>query len=84
MIKKASTGLANFGVAKTKPVTDSAAKPARRRAAGETVALTVRLTRDDWARLHALAVSEGSSLQALALAGLSRVMAEHGLPPMTP
>lgn len=59
-------------------------KPAvtRKRAQGETVALTVRLSRADWARLHQLAIAEGTSLQALALDGLSRVFAEHGLPPV--
>ena len=54
----------------------------RTRARGETVALTVRLTRTDWARLHQLAVAEGISLQALAISGLSKVFAEHGLPPI--
>ena len=61
-----------------------AGKPAtaRKRAQGETVALTVRLPRADWARLHQLAIAEGTSLQALALDGLSKVFAEHGLPPV--
>lgn len=58
--------------------------PARKRGEGETVALTVRLARADWARLHALAVAEGVSLQALATEGLSKVFAEHGLPPIAP
>ncbi len=64
----------------------SAGKPAtaRKRAQGEIVALTVRLPRADWARLHQLAVAEGVSLQALALDGLSKVFAEHGLPPVKP
>jgi len=59
-------------------------KPAtvRKRAQGETVALTVRLPRADWVRLHQLAVAEGVSLQTLAVMGLSRVFAEHGLPPV--
>lgn len=58
------------------------AKLVRKRAQGETVALTVRVARADWARLHQLAVSEGVSLQSLAVAGLSKVFAEHGLPPL--
>lgn len=64
----------------------SGAKPAagRKRAQGETVALTVRLPRAEWARLHQLAVAEGVSLQTLAVMGLSKVFAEHGLPPMQP
>ena len=60
----------------------SPSKPARRRAQGETVALTVRVSRAEWARLHQLAVSEGVSLQSLAIDGLSKVFAEHGLPPL--
>lgn len=58
-------------------------KPGRKRAQGETVALTVRIPRAEWARLHQLAVAEGVSLQFLALTGLSKVFAEHGLPPIT-
>jgi hypothetical protein len=54
----------------------------RKRAQGATVALTVRIPRSDWARLHQLAVAEGTSLQTLALAGLSKVFADHGLPPI--
>jgi hypothetical protein len=61
---------------------DEVSKPPRKRAQGDTVALTVRLPRAEWARLHQLAVAEGVSLQALALSGLSKVFAEHGLPPI--
>lgn len=46
----------------------------------ETVALTVRLRRSDWERLHQLAVSEGVSIQTLALQGFNRVFADKGLP----
>jgi hypothetical protein len=42
--------------------------------------LTVRLTRAEWERVHQLAVSEGTSIQQLALKGLSKVFAEKGLP----
>jgi hypothetical protein len=56
------------------------AQGARKRAAGETVALTVRLPRSEWARLHQLAVSEGVSLQTLAIRGFDKVFADHGLP----
>jgi len=69
--------------AKIDAATTAASAPlARKRGEGETVALTVRIPRADWARLHQLAVSEGVSLQALALNGLSKVFAEHGLPPI--
>ena len=52
----------------------------RKRGRGETVALTVRLSRADWERLHQLAVSEGTSIQQLAVSGLSKVFAAKGLP----
>jgi hypothetical protein len=64
------------------PIIAEAFSGTRKRAQGETVALTVRVGRTDWARLHQLAVAEGVSLQALALLGLSKVFAEHGLPPI--
>lgn len=52
----------------------------RERGKKETVALTVRLPRAEWERLHKLAVSEGVSIQALAVRGLGLVFAEKGLP----
>lgn len=55
----------------------------RARGKGEIVALTVRLPRADWLRLHQLALSEGTSLQALALEGLSKVFVEKGLPKLS-
>jgi hypothetical protein len=80
------TGLAAFtrnrGAPASSPETP-APKAGRKRAQGETVALTVRVPRAEWARLHQLAVAEGVSLQSLALNGLSKVFAEHGLPPIT-
>lgn len=81
-----STGLAAFTKVKGNAVQEdpAPAKGTRRRAQGETVALTVRIPRAEWARLHQLAVAEGVSLQALALNGLSKVFAEHGLPPIAP
>ncbi len=63
------------------PAAEKATKK-RGRAQGETVALTVRLRRAEWARLHQLAVAEGVSLQSLALTGFSKVLEEHGLPPI--
>ena len=52
----------------------------RQRAKKEIVALTVRLQRSEWERLHQLAVSEGLSIQSLAVRGLNRVFTEKGLP----
>ena len=73
------TGLATFVRNKEQ---DELTRPPRKRAQGDTVALTVRIPRADWVRLHQLAVTEGVSLQALALDGLSRVFRDHGLPPI--
>ena len=81
------TGLAAFtrnrGAPAASPQAAASKVGGRKRAQGETVALTVRVPRAEWARLHQLAVAEGVSLQSLALAGLSKVFAEHGLPPIT-
>jgi hypothetical protein len=90
-MKKPSTGLAKFAASsKVTPVnhageTATAERPSipateRTRGKGETVNLTVRLSRGDWERVHQLAVSEGTSIQKLAVAGLSRLFVEKGLP----
>ena len=81
------TGLAAFtrrSVA-TAPIaaSEEAATPSsvdRQRCKKELVALTVRLHRTEWERLHQLAVSEGTSIQSLAVRGLSRMFSEKGLP----
>jgi hypothetical protein len=57
-----------------------AAPLVRERGKKDTVALTVRLPRGEWERLHRLAVSEGVSIQTLAVRGLSLVFVEKGLP----
>lgn len=87
--KPRQTGLAAY--AKGQQLPSSGAQPAtartaasapagRRRGTGETVALTVRVSRDDWQRAHQLATAQGVSLQHLMLRGLSAVFAEEGLP----
>ena len=58
--------------------------PRRKRGGGETVALTVKVRRSDWQRLRQLADAEGATIQAMAEAGLSAVLAQHGLPPIEP
>jgi hypothetical protein len=55
----------------------------RQRGKKDVVALTVRLPRAEWERLHQLAVSEGVSIQTLAVRGLNRVFSEKGLPKLT-
>jgi hypothetical protein len=52
----------------------------RTRGKGDVVALTVKLPRPEWERLHQLAAAEGLSLQAIILKGISKVYAEKGLP----
>jgi hypothetical protein len=87
---KKPTGLAAFtgGAGAAAPAEQAPAVAARtggrKRAQGDTVALTVRVKRSDWARLRQLADAEGASLQSLAIDGLSKVMADHGLPPLDP
>lgn len=86
---KKPTGLAAFTGGRESPQEEgqaatAKASGARKRAQGDTVALTVRVRRSDWARLRQLADAEGESLQSLAMTGLSKVMADHGLPPLDP
>ena len=75
------TGLAAF-TSKTAAATPGPAKGVKKRAEGDTVALTVRIPRSEWVRLHQLAVSESVSLQTLAIRGFDKVFADHGLPPI--
>jgi acetyl-CoA acetyltransferase len=84
-----TTGLAAFTRKSAPPaaVQEQAAAAAvteRKRGKGDVVALTVRLTRADWERLHQLAIAEGTSIQQLALRGFSKLFTEKGLPGITP
>ena len=54
----------------------------RKRGIGETVALSVRVKRSDWERIHQLAVSEGMSINSLAIMGFSKIFDEKGMPPL--
>ncbi len=87
MSKTNGTGLAAFtrktaSSADLSPDRMESTPMVRQRGKGEVVALTVRLPRADWERLHQLAVAEGTSIQQLAVRGLSRVFADKGLPAM--
>lgn len=62
----------------------TAPRPRRKRGSGETVALTVKVRRTDWQRLRQLADAEGTTIQAMAEAGFSAVLARYGLPPIEP
>lgn len=87
--KKGGTGLAAFAVvpaatqaaAKSK-LDDTAPVGERQRGKGATVALSLRVSRDQWQRLHELALHEGCSLNALALSALSKVFQDRGLKPL--
>lgn len=85
-----ATGLAAFTRKGTsaaeleKPVGEVVvSEKARGRGKGDVVALTVRLPRAEWERVHQLAVAEGVSIQALAVEGLSKVFADKGLPKLS-
>lgn len=56
----------------------------KKRGGGETVALTVKVRRNDWQRLRQLADAEGTTIQAMAEDGFSAVLAQFGLPPINP
>ena len=67
----------------TAPVrTEVAQVQPRTRARGQKplVAMTFRLSRQDWERLHLLALTDGVSINTLTLRGLSRLLEERGLP----
>ena len=67
----------------TAPVgTEIAQVPPRTRARGQKplVAMTFRLSRQDWERLHLLALPDGVSINTLTLRGRSRLLEERGLP----
>jgi hypothetical protein len=64
------------------PEAPRAKRPKAKRALGDTVALTVRVSKADWARLHQLAIARGETLQTLTIMGFSRLFEAEGLPPM--
>lgn len=82
-MSKKTTGLAQFtkqgNQAEKQPETQENKPREKQRGKGDVVALTVRLSRDDWQRVHQLALSEGVSLQRLAVDGLSKLFEEKGL-----
>jgi hypothetical protein len=54
----------------------------RERGSGEIVAVTMRMKRDDWKRLHAVAMDENSSLQGLFIIAMSALLESKGQPAM--
>lgn len=81
--KKKSGALAAFAATGESEPTKKQAAPKRSRGVGEVVALSVRLKRNDWKRVHELALSEGVSIHSLLIDGLSKAFIERGLPPLT-
>lgn len=55
----------------------------RSRGAGDTVALSLRVARRDWTRLHEVAVADGISLSTLMKEGLTLALAKRGLAPLS-
>jgi len=53
-----------------------------RRGQGETVAITVRLSKDAWMQLRQFAMVEGETLQTLAIEGLNLRLKAGGRPPI--
>ena len=76
------TGLAAFTGSQNSKTRgqDATSDEIRTKAKGDTVALTLRLTRDQWERVHQLALAEGISINRLALMALSKSFQEKGLP----
>lgn len=56
---------------------------ARARAQKSVVAMSFRISRPDWERLHQLAITEGVSINTLTLRGLSKLFEERGLTGVT-
>lgn len=82
--KTTATGLAGFAV-KAQPAPNDTITPVRQvvttpNGKGEIVANTVRLPRAAWLKIQHLALDEGTSFQALAVAGLDAELKKRGLP----
>ena len=52
----------------------------RTRAKGDTVQMTVRLSREQWERINQLADTEGISFNQLAIHAISKLFGGRGLP----
>lgn len=51
-----------------------------RRGQGETVAITIRLPREQWIELRNFAMHQGETLQTIAMNGFNRELMAHGYP----
>ncbi len=61
-------------------LTKNPAEPTAAAKKTNRVATNLRLTRDQWRRVHELALDEETTVQDLAIRGLSRLFEERGLP----
>ena len=52
----------------------------RRKGTGEIVCITLRLSPTQWRNAHNLALSEGMSINELAITGINRILEDRGLP----
>jgi hypothetical protein len=80
---KKNSGLASFSQKTTAKVAEVAENQDRvRRGQGDTVAITVRLSKDQWMKLRQFAMSEGETLQTVAMNGFNRELQAKGMPPL--
>jgi hypothetical protein len=80
--RKPKTALASFASAQTgqrNSGMSEGAEPERQRGKHRVVGINIRFTRDQWERVHQLALAEGVSIQRLVIRGLSQVFHEKGL-----
>ena len=75
-------GLANYAKAKKTDTSAQDTPTRQKRGAGPVVTMNMRMVKADWMRLHALALDESTSLQALFIEGLTLVFQKRGLPAM--
>jgi hypothetical protein len=69
-----------FDSQSTPDTQDQGGRKRRKKATGDIVHVTLRLTRTQWENAHKLSVSEGSSINQLAIDGLNKLLADKGLP----
>jgi hypothetical protein len=69
-----------FDSQSTPDAQDQGGRKRRKKATGDIVHVTLRLTRTQWENAHKLSVSEGSSINQLAIDGLNKLLADKGLP----
>ena len=79
-VTSAEPEIANEAPAMRSDPTTNATVPLEEKKKRGRVATNLRLTRDQWRRVHELALDEETSVQELAIRGLSRLFEDRGLP----